>query len=212
MDLILPTAPTLQVQWRCHFLFSVFLFLAQQKNEITVICHCFVKMSNCVANKLISVQFSWVQAEACEPSSCLSFVKPQQDCWGVPESLQLKIIQHGQHIYIGIMEKILWREVMPTAPKHCHGNSSARKMEANGNLFSSNWTSYVELYSHAGFCWSFHSPGLWWGKSAWWEKQQTPSLALHMERLNNSEDINKDRVQVLSKEATPCFSSKEPWV
>lgn len=40
----------------------------------------------------------------------------------------------------------------------------------------------------------------------------TLSLALHMELLNNTEDINKDRVQVLSKEATPCFSSKEPWV
>lgn len=40
----------------------------------------------------------------------------------------------------------------------------------------------------------------------------TPSLVLHMEILGNTEDINKDRVQVLSKEATLCFFSKDPQI
>lgn len=55
-----------------------------------------------------SVEFS---SAACEPSSCLCFfVKPQQDWRGVPDSLQLKIIQpraahlnrnHGQSTAVG---------------------------------------------------------------------------------------------------------------
>lgn len=43
-------------------------------------------------------------------------------------------------------------------------------------------------------------------------KTRMPSLVLHMKLLNKTENVNKDRVQVLSKAANVCFYPMEPQI
>lgn len=43
-------------------------------------------------------------------------------------------------------------------------------------------------------------------------KTRTPTLVLHVELLNKTEDVNKDRIQILSKAVTACFYPMEPQI
>lgn len=155
-----------------------------------------------------SVEFS---SAACEPSSCLHFfVKPQQDCWGVPDSLQLKIIQpwaahlnrnHGQNdgSEATRIQTLPWKQ-------QCKRN----------------WSQWESLQLKLKFiCWALFTSWILLKKLTLTRavvgkiclvvghSKTTPSLVFHMELPNNTDDTNKDRVQVLPKEATPCFYSKE---
>lgn len=167
------------------------------------------------------LQTNWFQSSsaefssaACEPSSCLCFfVKPQQDCWGLPASLQLKIIQpwaahlnrnHGQNT-VAISEA----PIIQTLPwkQQCKRNwSQWESLQLKLKLKFVCWALFPSWVLLKMF--SLTRPVM--GKICFVGHGKTElSLVLHMELLNNTEDINKDRVQVLPSEATPCSYSKE---